>query len=347
MAGSRPDRARGFALTVPGIGRLLATEAATAQLGPGPVEFDGRADIVSLRSMSRPHVAALRRAEDVFLAVASVRRVPSPAATAAAIHSEDLRSALRDRAALVGGRPPRTFRVIVRVRSERDFKRTELRDAVTRRVVAAGPGLRPVADRAEVEVWMLQTTASSFRVGLRLPFGSRAAEPRAFERPGALRPAVAAAMIGLAGQARGRLLDPCAGSGTILTEAATAGWRPVGGDIEPGAIVAARANTGAVVLRSDARTLPFAANTFPAVVTNLPFGERFRVPGSPIAWYRRVLAEAGRVAPTVIVLAPPSPPFRRALGRLPFDLDSRYDLVLLGQPTSIWALTRRSAGDRR
>ena len=56
-----------------------------------------------------------------------------------------------------------------------------------------------------------------------------------------------------------------------------------------------------------------------------------------------MLAEATRVAPTVIVLAAPSKPYRQALGRLPVVLRSRHDIVLLGKATTIWVLERRDS----
>lgn len=138
----------------------------------------------------------------------------------------------------------------------------------------------------------------------------------------------------------GVLLDPCCGTGTILTEAA-AGWSATGGDIDEAAVSGAAVNTGAAVVVLDARRLPFSDDAARAVATNLPFGRQHRVQGLPVAWYRRVLAEAGRVAPTLIVLAAASPPYRQALGRLPLELRARHDIVLLGEAATIWSLERR------
>jgi hypothetical protein len=59
-----------------------------------------------------------------------------------------------------------------------------------------------------------------------------------------------------------------------------------------------------------------------------------------VAWYRRVLTEALRVAPCAVVLAPPSTPFHQALGRLHVDVQERHDIHLLGRRATIWALTR-------
>jgi tRNA G10 N-methylase Trm11 len=160
------------------------------------------------------------------------------------------------------------------------------------------------------------------------------------EREGALRPVIAAAMVHLAGPARGTLIDPCCGGGTILAEAASAGWRCAGGDLDSGAIAATVANTQAPVALLDARRLPFQDDAADVVVTNLPFGRQYPIPGSPVAWYRRVLQEAMRVAPTAVVLAPRTTAFRQALGRLPIELNDRIDITVLGRPATIWPIRR-------
>lgn len=216
-----------------------------------------------------------------------------------------------------------------------------LRAAVVRRFEALLPGWPPAADSADVEVWVLQVGPTTYRVGLRIPgLGARAGGRRLVERPGSWRPAAAAAMVHLAGEPRGLLVDPCCGSGTILAEAERAGWSVLGGDRDAGAVEAATLNTGGVIALLDARRLPLATDAAQAVVTNLPFGEQHRVQGLPVAWYRRALAEASRVAPVLVVLATASAPYRQALGRLPLRLRSKHDIVLLGRRASIWTLER-------
>src|SRR6266498_3694785 len=123
-----------------------------------------------------------------------------------------------------------TFRVIVRTLSERSFRRTELRRALTDEVGRRQPKWR-IDDPAALELWAIEYQPGRFVAGLRASdVRMRQHQGRAAERTGALRPTVAAAMVRLAGEPRGRLLDPCCGSGTLLAEAQHRGWQGSGGD---------------------------------------------------------------------------------------------------------------------
>jgi tRNA G10 N-methylase Trm11 len=238
-----------------------------------------------------------------------------------------------------------TFRVVARVRQERTFLRTELRDALIRTISASRPRWK-VADPARIEVWVSEYRPGDLVAGIRLSDAAlRQHDGRAVERPGALRPTVAAVMVGLAGEPDGRLLDPCCGSGTILGEAAAAGWRDVlGGDIDPDAVTAAGRNVpSAVVRRWDVRRLDLPDSSVTAVVTNLPFGRRFDVPGSMAAWLARTLGELARVlrpGGRLVALAPEIP-----AGAVPPALDRRRrePLRLLGAKTALWVFDRSPA----
>ncbi len=236
-----------------------------------------------------------------------------------------------------------TYRVIARVVDETRFKRTELRDAVTRTVAAHRPRWR-VEDPADLELWVLEYQRASFVAGLRLSDKQMRQHGggRATERQGALRPVVAAAMVRLAGESAGRLLDPCCGSGTILEEALSAGWEAVGTDIDPEAVAVAQDNVPRVpVDRADVLALPHDDATFDAVVSNLPFGRQFQV-NDPARWLVRAMAEMARVTRPggrVVVLVPP--PIPRELPGL--TLTDTYPLRLLGVSTRIWVFDRITA----
>ena len=233
--------------------------------------------------------------------------------------TEDAFVALRDLSAV-----RRPVRLVVRVQNEARFTRTQLRRQYERRL-----GRLATTQTDADELWVLQTHTGAMWLGLRV----RQTRPRrAAERPGALRPAVAAAMLELV-VAPGLVVDPCCGTGTIPRAAHDA----IGGDLH---VDAARANGVAPLLCADARRVPLRDNAAAAVVTNLPFGRQHVVQGSPVAWYRRVLQEALRVAPQAVVLAAPTTPFRQALGRLRVDVAGRYDITLLGNRTTIWDVRR-------
>jgi len=137
----------------------------------------------------------------------------------------------------------RPVRLVVRVQDESRYKRTELRRRYAQRLG------RLVTERESAdELWVLQTRERQIWVGLRVR------DPRRVQRiewPGALRPAVAAAMLQLVVDPS-LVVDPCCGSGTIPLAASDA----VGGDLDPAAVRAARANGVVALLRADARRVP-------------------------------------------------------------------------------------------
>ena len=340
-----------FATTLPGLGKLLAREIGDRpELDlAGEIGFDGRADVVLFNLARRGDHGAitdLRQAEDVFVTIAAARSA-SPGQVARALIS---RPAL-ERALSTWSRFGRrlhtamTFRTIARVVDEARFKRTELRDAVTREIANNRPrwGL---GDPAALEVWVLEHRRGQFVSGLRLSDKRmrQRGEGRAIERHGALRPVVAAAMVRLAGQPPGRLLDPCCGTGTILREAQELGWYAEGSDIDPEAVDIARTNVPrSIVQQADVHRLPHPDGAFDAVVSNLPFGRQFRVGVNPKLWVRDTLREAARVTRPggrVVVLTPPPTPKDPA----GLSLAEVHALRLLGVSTRIWVYDRLPVG---
>ena len=225
-----------FATTVPGIGALLIHEA-----GQGTREFDGDADVVVLDGQGTDPPLHLRTAEDVFVEVEHAARTTSTCDLAAHLLDSD---GLERGLSVLGAIRPAARRDDVpgdrRVRSEREFQRTAFREEMTIAIAAARPRWR-VGDPADVELRALETRRDGFRLGLRLTTAAhRQRGGRVEERAGALRPAVAAGMVQLAGPPTDApLLDPCCGAGTVLAEARATGWHAVGGDMDQVAIGAA------------------------------------------------------------------------------------------------------------
>jgi 23S rRNA G2445 N2-methylase RlmL len=158
--------------------------------------------------------------------------------------------------------------------------------------------------------------------------------------PGSLKPPVAAALVAMGGVVDGaRLLDPCCGAGTILVEGALAGALACGGDVDPAAVAAARANAQAAgqtlrLARWDAQTLPLASGSVDRVVCNLPWGRKVEVDASLPALYRRILAELRRVvAPGGrLVLLTNAPELVDPLG---LRRERELEISLLGQTPKI------------
>jgi 23S rRNA G2445 N2-methylase RlmL len=378
---------RYFATAVPGLHPVLVREIGELQGARAAPhhEFDGRNDVVPFAAPGHDDLLALRTSEDVFAEVASVQGHERLGAVVRGLWDQrGLEQALSVYGATV--RPLRTrmtFRVVSRVRSERRFLRTELRDELGRRVLQSRPRWR-IADPADLELWALETIPGRFRLGIRLSSATmRHRNGRPTERPGSLRPTVAAAMARLAGpgstarvpnrdrtparvpsrdrmgarvpegrvpegrNTAGRiLLDPCCGSGTILREAATLGWEPVGGDLDPTAVEVARDNLGrARLFSADVRRLPLTDASVAAVASNLPFGRQYELQGRPERWFAAALDELARVVRPggrIVLLVPGSPAFEGALGRQSaVQAAERLELRLLGTRAALWSLHRR------
>ena len=314
-----PGAHRALLLTVPGLAALLAREARAAGLSARVLGNDGRADVVAATGRLTA-LRGLRLAEDVLLATGTLSPLIATRRAAAPDWST-VDGALRVLAAENPTARRAGLRPVVRVRTERAYTRTELRTAIER-----GLGRRHDPSDDATELWVVQV-GGQLHTGLRVKALSRRTTDGR-DRPGALRPVLAAALVALAGDAHS-LLDPCCGTGTIVAEARAAGIAAVGGDLDPATPAG---------MRLDARRLPFAARSFGAVVTNLPFGTTYTTQGLPAAWYRRTLTEAVRVAPRAVVLMAPTRPFRQALGRLPVTLERTVTVSVQGRPAKIWVL---------
>jgi 23S rRNA G2445 N2-methylase RlmL len=337
-----------FAATASGLGRLARQELADIPaVTVGDLGSDGRSDIV-LFDAAPAHAAdplTARLSEDVFVEVGRTLRSDGDRAQWIARRlwrPQRVQQALANlRTARRLGRGSVTFRVIVRVLQERSFPRTELRRHLTQAVAHDQPTWR-VDDPAQLEIWVVEYSHGRFLAGLRLSDATmRQHGGRSVERTGALRPAVAAAMVRLAGSPDGVLLDPCCGSGTILTEAIEQGWTATGSDIDREAVRAAGHNVPrATVSHADARSLDLPTGSVSACVSNLPFGRQFDVDEDMTTWLTTVLGEISRVTRPggrVVLLAPKLP---RSTLPPQLHLERRHPVRVLGTPATIWTCVR-------
>jgi tRNA G10 N-methylase Trm11 len=337
-----------FASVIPGLAPILRQVLSEV---PGVTVhdsgFDGRSDLIlfDVDKAARADVMELGMTEDVFVEVGRTLRADGdkPGWIAGRIW----RPARVERALSVWGQVVKplkttmTFRVIVRVLQERSFKRTELRRHLTEAVQRDRPKWR-ITDPAELEVWVSEYAQGRFIAGLRLSsIRMRQRDGRAVERPGALRPTVANALVNLAGQPNGLLLDPCCGSGTILDEALAAGWDVMGIDIDPDAVDISRQNVPQADVRTgDVRSLEIGDASIDVCVSNLPFGQQYSVQGSRTEWLSTALAEIARVTKSggrVVILVPEIP---RSLVPTELQLRLRFPIRLLGTKTTIWVYDR-------
>ena len=339
-----------FATVVPGLAALVTSDL--EQL-PGVhvtgAGFDGRSDVIlfDVDRGGRPGLWTLRTIEDLFAEVGRTTRSggdSAPGLAARLWRPDGVQKALSAWAADV--RPlsgAMTYRVIVRAQQEQAFLRIELRRGLTQAIARDKPRWN-TADPAQLELWASEYAPGRLITGLRLSDASmRPHEGPGTERPGSLRPTVAALMVGLAGAPHDVLLDPCCGAGTILSAALAAGWPDVqGNDIEAEAVEIARRNVPrAGVIQGDARSIDLPDESVDAVVSSLPFGQQYEVEGSMRTWMAAVLAEITRVtAPggRAVLLAPVVPV---SVMPRPLRVTRQEPLKLLGTKTTLWVCDRK------
>jgi tRNA (guanine6-N2)-methyltransferase len=256
-----------------------------------------------------PALLKLRCAEDLFAIVACRRAIGAevdPISTAVR-DSYHLEWALQARARLMpGSRAGRRlrFRVVARMAGEHEFRRVDFKRAVEHGLAERGDHAWHLDEQqAEVEIWAM-LNGDEFIAAIRLSDDRlRHRGYKIADRPGSLRPAVAAALAWLSEPRDDDVvLDPVCGVGTILIERAELGrYRMLlGGDHEPEALAAARINVGPrykpIELRVwDAASLPLEDRSVTKIVTNLPWGMRFGSHRDNRRLYRRMMAEFRRV----------------------------------------------------
>ncbi len=117
----------------------------------------------------------------------------------------------------------------------------------------------------------------------------------------ALRPTVAHALVWASSpQEEDRFIDPCCGSGTILSERLAYPYSQIyGGDLSAEAVEATIENTGfherLEIKHWDARNLPIDAAAVDKVITNLPFGRKISAGENIPKLYDDLLREMKRI----------------------------------------------------
>jgi len=331
-----------FALTTRGLEAISAREIAA--LNGAMVLETGYRRVAADYNGSLPALLTLRTVDDVYFDLALWENVSH---TRAAL--DDLRvraatldfSATADCAALRPLRSPPVFSVSVSFVGKRNYSAEEIKTVIAA-AVQASAGWLPTADDRQADL-NLRLFIEHERVVVGLRVAAAPLHDRAYQhvqRPGTLKPPVAAALLDLCGAEAGmRLLDPCCGTGTILIEGAYNGLAPCGGDIEAQAVLAAQANAASAGLslplcQWDARTLPLHDQSIDRVVSNFAWGRQVQTGDDLEALYRdlchemeRVLIRGGRAA--LLTNAPDLLHFER------LRLDERLNLSLFGQtPTA-------------
>lgn len=132
------------------------------------------------------------------------------------------------------------------------------------------------------------------------------------------------------------LLDPFAGVGGVLIEAAASGFYVLSGDIDP-ALRFGLTNTGASHCVLDAAYLPFADQSIDAIATEPPYdAEALDTVAAALLEMARVLKPGGRIA--MLCLTPQAPTLRQrahSAGIFPL-LDASIDRKGLSCTAFVW-----------
>lgn len=300
-------RSEFFGTCPPGLGRLLREQlAATAGIEVTGRGSDGDSDVVLFEADrdGRVRSAALRLADGVFATAGRARRdgTTDPAALAARCWPRDgVQRALSLWAEQVQSLTPAlSYRIAARMQTGPRSLRSGLRAALADVIRRDRPRWRP-SGQGGLEIllseWRDGDLVTGLRIGGNRP-GPGTTGPGATGPGTAVPPAVAAALVALAGRPDGVLLDPCCGSGTILAEAQAAGWTAEGTERDAGLASQAR-SAGAAVRAGHAQEILEPDGALGACVTRLP-------PGISPADLAAALAEMSRVTRTggaVVVLA--------------------------------------------
>ena len=338
-----------FALTTRGLETVSAEEIAA--LSGVTIDQIGYRRVAAECSASLAPLLALRTADDVFVDVATWQGIGRHRRTLADLQAMSGQLNLRRATAVCAGirpvhRPP-VFSVTASFVGKRNFNVEEIKKACAEGIAASYSGWTYTADDREADLNIrIFIEHEMAYAGVRL--SREPLQSRMYKRahvPGSLKPPVAAALLDLAGIEPGlRVLDPCCGAGTILVEGALVGAEVQGGDSNPAAIAAARANVDmasvvASVCLWDARRLPVSDSSVGLVVTNLPWGRKVSAQSDLKALYyrigaevRRVLAPDGRVA--VLTNAP------HLVDAWGLRGEKQVEISLFGQTPTIVILSR-------
>lgn len=379
----RPPALRFLLHVVPGLEDLAIEEAAEvmpeARVAGVWKGFDERTSIVEMRaSRSERAWMALRLPEDIYLLAGRARGIQRTQQglhelAAATLTSKYLDTALQTWTSLTG-RQPKTFRVVARKSGEHTFRRVDAQQAVEGALRSRLPRSRLVEDDADAEFWLsiigqigllgLRVTSAQRRrtgqAGADPARPVRAATPdqsRLASLPAALKPSVARAMVRLSEpRPEDIVLDPFAGTGTLLFERGVAGpaARLMGSDRDEHAVRALRRNARALHLSVEAQVwdaleLPLEDGSVHAVLTNPPFGKRVALPkGDAGQFYRRavreisrVLRPGGRLVLVTNQFAAMSEAIQRTGGAL--RLRRRIRVLLRGEPATIFVCMKSAA----
>jgi 23S rRNA G2445 N2-methylase RlmL len=350
-----------YALVQPGLEEVAAEEI-QQELG-GEVKRTSRGVVVFRVEEIDDSLLRMRTTEDVFLLAWGTDDLTYRAEDLERIQKWTARQAdwnhlLRLHHAMrpLKGRP--TYHLVSQMEGHHGYRRRDARKALAEGLAGKIPtSWLEVEENAALEVWLSIDNATAV-CGVRL--SDRSMRHRTWKlehRPASLRPTIAAAIVRLGEVRPGQVvLDPMCGAGTILAEFLDATRKqhgrvpPLGGDIEMGAVRAARVNVRhlglAHTLHWDARRLPLGDDSIDRIMSNPPFGKQLESPESIGPLYRAVIQEWDRVlrpGGRAVLLVGDIGALRAATKAVGWNSLRQLPIRVLGQPAMLTVWQKRPA----
>ncbi|MBD2871882.1 methyltransferase domain-containing protein [Paenibacillus arenilitoris] len=287
-----------FATVLPGLEHVLENEV-RAKLADASLQRSERGKVFFRTSLPLKALMELRTADNLYQQIRRFRVGPHKihlAEIERVLYELDLSLELVQTSGFI------RFKVNASRAGKHTYSRFDAAEAAAAGIARRNPRLRldPTGGheiefrldlQEEEAVFSLRLTDAGFRY--------RHAQ-RSFTQA-ALRPSVAHALVWLSDpRAEDVVIDPCCGSGTILSERLAYPYCQIeGGDVSEAAVEASRENIGLherlKLRRWDARRLPVDAGYADVIVTNLPFGRQISADEYIPQLYRDVFKEMKRV----------------------------------------------------
>jgi tRNA (guanine6-N2)-methyltransferase len=355
-----------YAIVLPGLETIAADEI-TRDLR-GEVKKSERGLVMFRVPEISPDLLKLRTVEDVYLLAWGTDSLTHRAADLKQIRHWTAKEAnwpnlLRLHHAVhpkPKGKP--SYRLVSQMTGTHAYRRIDAAKMMAEGLAGVFPASwKPAEENASVEVW-LTIHGETGVCGVRL--SDKTMRHRTWKTehlPASLRPAMAAAMVRLAGAAPGDvLLDPMCGAGTILGEQIElsklrkAGRVEVlGGDIDMNALRAAGVNLRKVgpafLARWDAARLPLATASVDRIVSNPPFGKQMATPEEIGPLYKSMIRECDRVLRVggrAVLLVSEMDPLRDAIKPVGWTPQKQQRVIVLGQTATISVWRKDNSSDR-
>ena len=346
-----------WAVTTRGLEEIARAEV--LELDPAPLAVvAGYRRVAFSSSVDPAMLLELRTVDDLFVDLATWEELERPRATLRRLGDLSMELDLREAAAHCRmirelGAPP-AFSVTVNFVGRRNYSTDEIKVAVASGIETTHRWQYCESDSdADLNIRIFIEHERAY-VGARLaaaPLHERSYKVMTI--PGSLKPTVAAAMVRMGAFSAGsRVVDPLCGAGTIPIEAALSGLDALGGDRNPDALAAARANGAAAGVSArfeswDARALPLPDGRIDGVVCNLPWGRQVDVEEQIEPFYADCLREIARVigdGGRAILLTSLTPLLHAAAAGAGLRVETETEISLSGQ-TPVISVLRKARKD--